>query len=294
MIKFVLATLAITFFSLTVQAKTSIWKVSLGGDKIYIGGTVHLLRDSDFPLPPEFDVAYKNSERIFFETDINALSTPAAQEKLLKSMTAEPGHRIDKLLSADTMKKLTDEVSKRGMDVNSLMPFKANMIVTVLLMSELRRLDVTLEGVDAYFNERAVKDGMPIGELETIELQLSFLSKIGEGKEEEFVRSSLHDLGKLKSMYEKLILAWRNGDRKQLESLVISEMKQDFPEVYEQLLVKRNNNWLPKITNMLKEPGTEYILVGVGHLIGPDGILTRLEKEGYKVDQVGEGEQGTK
>jgi uncharacterized protein YbaP (TraB family) len=232
MIKFVLSTLAITFCSLTTQAETSIWKVSLGENIIYIGGTVHLLRDSDFPLPPEFDVAYSNSDRIFFETDISALSTPAAQEKLFKSMMAESDHRIDKVLSAETMKKLTDEVAKRDLDINSLMPFKANMIVTVLMMTDLRRSGVTLEGVDAYFNDRAVKDGMPVGELETVEQQLSFLSKMGEGKEEEFVRSSLHDLDKLKSMYEKLILAWRNGDRKQLEALVISEMKQDFTEIY--------------------------------------------------------------
>jgi uncharacterized protein YbaP (TraB family) len=58
--------------------------------------------------------------------------------------------------------------------------------------------------------------------------------------------------------------------------------------------VQRNNNWLPKIKNMLKEPGTEYILVGVGHLIGPDGILTRLEKDGYKVDQISKGAKGYK
>ncbi|WP_028865823.1 TraB/GumN family protein [Psychromonas aquimarina] len=286
MFKFVLKTLALTFCSLTVQAESSVWKVSLGEESIYIGGTVHLLRHSDFPLPPEFDIAYKNSDRIFFETDIAALSDPEAQGKLLKSMTAAPGSRIDKLLSPETMEKLSDAVSQRGMNVNSLMSFKASMIVTVLQMTELKRLGVNIEGVDAYFHERAVADGMPVGELETLEQQLSFLSKMGEGKEEEFVRSSLHDLDELKSMYEGVVSAWRNGDRKQLEALFISEMKQDFPEVYEQLLVQRNNNWLPKIKSMFKEPGTEYILVGAGHLIGPDGILQRLEKEGYKVTQV--------
>ncbi len=286
MIKFVLRTLALTFCSLTAQAETSVWKVSLGQESVYIGGTVHLLRHSDFPLPPEFEIAYKNSDRIFFETDIAALSDPDAQEKLVKSMRAEPDNRIDKLLSAETMEKLSDAVSQRGMNFHSLMPFKASMIVTMLQMTELKRLGVDLEGVDAYFYERALEDGMPVGELETLEQQLSFLSKMGEGKEEEFVRSSLHDLDNLKSMYEELILAWRNGDRKQLETLFIREMKQDYPEVYEQLLVLRNNNWLPIIKNMFKQPGTEYILVGAGHLIGPDGLLQRLEKEGYKVTQV--------
>ena len=286
MIKFVLTSLALTFGCLTAQAETSVWKVSLEEESIYIGGTVHLLRDSDFPLPAEFYIAYRNSDRIFFETDIAALSEPATQGKVINSMMAETGHSIDKLLRAETMDKLSNAVSQRGLNFDSLMSFKASMIVTVLQMTELRRLGVTLEGVDSYFNERAVQDGMPVGELETVEEQLSFLSEMGEGKEEEFVRLSLRDLDKLKPMYEKLIAAWRNGDRKQLETLFISEMKQDFPEIYQQLLVQRNNNWLPKIKNMFKEPGTEYILVGAGHLIGPDGILQHLEKEGYSVTQV--------
>lgn len=288
MLKLTLTTLLLTFCCLTTHAETSVWKVNHGEEVIYIGGTVHLLRNSDFPLPAEFDIAYRNSSRIFFETDIAALSAPSTQEKMFVSMIAKPGHTIDKLISPDTMEKLTSAASKRGMDFNTLIRFKAGMIVTMLQISELMRLGVTLEGVDTHFNARAIQDHMPAGELETLEVQISFLSRMGEGKEEEFIRLSLRDLDKIELMYDKLILAWRNGDRKQLDTLLINEMKRDFPEVYEQLLVQRNNNWLPKIKNMFKEPGTEYVLVGVGHLVGPDGILQHLEKQGYNVTHVSE------
>ena len=36
----------------------SIWLVRSGDNVIYLGGTVHLLRPSDYPLPDEFDEAY--------------------------------------------------------------------------------------------------------------------------------------------------------------------------------------------------------------------------------------------
>jgi uncharacterized protein YbaP (TraB family) len=156
----------------------------------------------------------------------------------------------------------------------------------ILEVSELQRMGLTVEGVDAYFNERAIQDAMPTDELETLAVQLEFLSKMGEGNEEAFVQLSLRDLDKLEGLYDKILQAWRSGDRKQLDAIFISDMKQDFPEVYGQLLAQRNSNWLPMIHNMFEEPGTEYVLVGAAHLIGPDGLLQRLEKQGYDVAQV--------
>ena len=44
--------------TLALQAQSSVWKVSKGGNTLYIGGTSHLLRTSDYPLPAEFDLAY--------------------------------------------------------------------------------------------------------------------------------------------------------------------------------------------------------------------------------------------
>jgi uncharacterized protein YbaP (TraB family) len=286
MLKHCLISVLLTAYSLTSQAETSVWKVSKGQETVYIGGTVHLLRSTDFPLPGEFDIAYHNSDRIFFETDMTALSDPSTQQKLAIAMIAEPGHTVDKLLTPETLEQLADAAAKRGLDLNALMPFKASMIMMILEVSELQRMGLTVEGVDAYFNERAIQDAMPTDELETLAVQLEFLSRMGEGNEEEFVQLSLRDLDKLEGLYDEIILAWRNGDRKQLGALFISDMKQDFPEVYGQLLAQRNSNWLPIIHNMFEEPGTEYVLVGAAHLIGPDGLLQRLEKQGYEVAQV--------
>ncbi len=35
-----------------------------------------------------------------------------------------------------------------------------------------------------------------------------------------------------------------------------------------------------------KTPQTEFILVGVGHLVGQDGIIEALRKRGYKVTRL--------
>ena len=58
------------------SADTSVFKVSKDDEHLFIGGTIHMLAESDFPLPEEFDQAYQNAELIVFETDIAAMGSP--------------------------------------------------------------------------------------------------------------------------------------------------------------------------------------------------------------------------
>ena len=43
--------------SALLSAKGPVWKVSKGGQTVYLGGTIHLLSPSDYPLPEEFEEA---------------------------------------------------------------------------------------------------------------------------------------------------------------------------------------------------------------------------------------------
>ena len=53
--------------------------------------------------------------------------------------------------------------------------------------------------------------------------------------------------------------------------------------VYDALLKDRNQDWTPKIIDMLETPGTRLIAVGAGHLAGDDSVISMLRKEGYTV-----------
>ena len=46
---------------------SSVWRVEKDGKHIYVGGTIHLLRDKDHPLPKVFDDAYADSSKLIFE-----------------------------------------------------------------------------------------------------------------------------------------------------------------------------------------------------------------------------------
>lgn len=142
------------------------------------------------------------------------------------------------------------------------------------------------QGVDEHFYTRASNDGKSIQALESIQQQIDFIASMGAGVEDEMIRQTLLDIATLQTEFENMIQSWRNGDREKLEELFVKPMREQFESVYQQLLVQRNQNWLPQIKHYLQTPTTEFVMVGSAHLIGPDGLLLQLKKAGYSIKQL--------
>jgi uncharacterized protein YbaP (TraB family) len=51
--------------------------------------------------------------------------------------------------------------------------------------------------------------------------------------------------------------------------------------------VDRNTRWAATLDSVLKDPGTGtvFVVVGAGHLAGPDSVLKMREKDGWKVQR---------
>lgn len=73
--------------------------------------------------------------------------------------------------------------------------------------------------------------------------------------------------------------AWLADDLRLAEE-IDHRYRRDYPALYETLVVARNRAWVDRITVMLAEPATVFILMGTGHLVGPDGVLAILEQAG--------------
>ena len=85
---------------------------------------------------------------------------------------------------------------------------------------------------------------------------------------------------------DKLVSAWREGNREELNEQLIEFLARDYPYVYDDLVVKRNKNWLPQLATYFDTGDIEFVLVGAAHLIGEFGLLTLLASDGYKIEQL--------
>lgn len=270
----------------TLWAETSLWEIASGNQTLYLGGTCHVLRSSDYPLPEEFDRAYREAGLVVFEADPGKMNAFEAQQKILAGAVYRDGRTLSDVLSPATYKALQDYCRQRGIPLQNLARFKPSILAVTLLTIELQKRGVNAGGVDLHYHERAVADGKAVGALETVEQQIDFILNLGKGHEDAFMASTLEDMDRLDEVFERLIAAWRSGDEAALEALTSGEVREKFPSVYRMLFVDRNRAWLPAIEAYLRTPQKELILVGAGHLPGDEGLLAMLRSSGYKVRKV--------
>ena len=286
-IKRILFSITLVLFICTqALAESSVWKIQKGESVLYLGGTCHLLRPSDYPLPAEFDKAYQAADILVFETDPGKLNDPLLQQKLLLKAMYDDGSTIDRHLSSKTYRLLSEYCASKGIPIATLSQFKPSIIIVMITVIELAKLGVTQEGVDVYFYQSAVRDKKAVAGLETADEQIQFLVGMGDGNEDAFVNHSIKDLKSIKQQYESVVDAWKNGDAQKLNELLVAELKTKAPKLYKELLVERNENWLPMIEAYEKTPRKEFILVGVAHLVGSDGIVEGLKRKGYRVEKL--------
>lgn len=284
-IKTALLPLAIAL-SPCAMSDSSVWKVSKGDNHLYVGGTVHLLPEDQFPLPVEFDKAYKASETIVFEVPDLSMESPEIQQMLIQNMLYDDGRTLETVLSKETYERLVKVCESYGLPLANFNGMKPSMVTLVLAVTEYTRLGMMAEGVDSYFEDKAIKDNKARSGLESIEYQIKMLSAMGEGVEDDFIKKSLDDLPKSKELMDKLLAAWRIGDMKTTDRVMGQAMAGYSPALYQNLLVKRNNNWLPKIEEMMATKEIEFILVGVAHLAGKDSVLSQLANKGYDISKI--------
>lgn len=268
-----------------LSAQTSVWEVSNGTHSVYLGGTCHMLKASDFPLPEPFDQAYAAADSLVMEVDPAAVNDPAFALRMMQKGSYRDGRTLQSVLSAEAYTALAEQCKKSGMPIEMLNKFKPSMAVLMLTVNELMKAGVTQEGVDMHFAKRAHTDGKEIASLETADFQLDLITSLGEGIENEMVLYGLQDLDQLSALFDEMIIAWRSGDLDTINSLFVEDMAQ-YPEIYDSMLKDRNARWLPQIEAMLQSEPIEYVLVGVAHIPGKDGLITLLEAKGYSVTEL--------
>ena len=269
----------------SVSADTSLWKVQLNTSVTYLGGTCHVLREADYPLPEEFEKAYEDSDIIVFETEIGELNSIGTQEMIIRKGIYNDGLSLDKVLSHKTYDILRRYCESLGIPVSSLNKLKPSLVVLTLLGLELQKMGVDQTGVDSYFHHKATMEGKKAEGLESVKEQIEFVLSMGRDNEDDFIEHSIKDLKKTKQTINELIAAWKQGDEDKLYEVFVAQMKKDYPDLYETLLAGRNREWLPEIERYLQTSQKEFILVGVGHLVGEDGIIEHLRRRGYKINK---------
>jgi uncharacterized protein YbaP (TraB family) len=274
------------FASAAAWAKPALWVVKDADTTIYLFGTVHLLpTDTDWRYPA-LDQALAASDSLTIElTD----DDPVRMQALVLQYGLDPAHPLSDKLSATenaTLAKAAQTVGVPG-GVNTLQMMRPWLAGLTLAVAPLLKAGMDpAHGVDKLLKAQMLAAGKPVDGLETAEQQIRFLADLPADVELEFLRSTLRDVDKSRAELTTLIDAWKNGDVATIARIEDEDLAQHAPELYQRLLVQRNQAWATKITAMLQQPGTFFIAVGAAHLAGPDSVQAQLETRGTSVKRL--------
>lgn len=265
---------------------SSVFRVCKGSDCFYLGGTVHILPDSQYPLPDPFIDAYQQSDTVMLEAPLPAPEDEAAQRQLLTAMQFPNGETLSQHLSSAIQTQLDHALRKYGLQLANFNQFRAGFVATQLILLETQRTGLKGIGVDAYFETRARRDQKKLAYLESLDFQLQLLATLADGRESEFIEIALAELPKTAPELRKLLAAWRSGNLQQIERDVLLPTATQDPRTYQRLFVQRNQQWLPKLLALFGNRSTELVLVGTGHLAGEHGVIAMLRAQGITVTQL--------
>ena len=292
-------TFAICFFFLVVVAanlyaqqreeitpsKSCLWVVENIANKVFLMGSLHVLKSSAYPLAAEIDQAYASSQRLVFETDIGAMMDPPILAKMMEIGVYPEGQDLFQNISADTRKILEKKLNDIGLPPANISRFKPWFLAVTLTTLELQRLGFNPQyGIDLHFYTKAKADQKELAFLESVEYQLNLLGKMNAQDQRSFLSQTLKDLDISAQLADDMMAAWQNGDTDKLYQLLFKSFE-DHPGIEERLLTRRNKDWLQQIEKMMQEPKNTMVIVGAGHLIGPEGLVELLKQKGHEVKQ---------
>lgn len=266
-----------------------LWKVSDHDNAIYLLGSFHLLKTSDYPLSADVEAAFEDAAALVFEVEPSELTSPDTIAKFQAAAGYEDGGSLSAVLPEDVMARLGVLLSASGgslaqMETMEPWAISLGMVIGMAQSAGFR----PEQGLDNHFIRRAAEAGKPVSGLETIDVQVAAMDGTPHSEQ-------VYSLSKLlenpqDSMRELLDLhqAWRAGDIARLDGDMRKEMQTHTPVSYRMINLDRNNAWLPEIEKRLSQQGTDNTLIVVGslHLIGEDGVVEKLRAKGYQVERI--------
>ncbi len=269
----------------TACAEPALWAIKDQDSTIYLFGTIHVLRPDTQWRSPKIDQALKSSGDLTLE--IVGADDPNVMQPLLLKYGLDPNHPLSGKIPADQFKHASELAQVGGVPpqvLNMMRPWLA--AVSLSLVPVVKAGYDPKSGVEPTLAKEILAAGKAENAFETPEQQIRFFADLPAKTETDFLASTLEDADDGVDKVDKMVASWAAGDTAALEQQFISEMKGDYPALYDLLIVKRNENWAQQLKTKLAGSGVSFVAVGSGHLVGPDSVQVQLAKLGIKAERV--------
>jgi len=279
-------------FPLSIFAEPLLWQVNSAGSQknappVYLFGSIHYGQDSFYPLPPRIQGAFESSDVLAVEIDTENLNPGEAAATVRRHGLYSTGKSLRSALSKEDwslLRKISKQLNIEPLQMNGVKPW---LVAVQLLDLEIRTTDYSQDkGVDQHILRQGHHHKLV--ELETMEQQLSIFSQLTEAEQVQFLRQTLEGFDESAKTLTSLAQAWLEGDEARLAELILGAFEDDemSQKLYQLIFVDRNQQMSAAVEQFLLDDQAVFMVVGLGHLLGTDGVVAELGRRGYIVTQL--------
>jgi len=280
---FILLILIVLSFSSKKKPKQNLlWEITSPQikEKSYLFGTIHLIEKEFFQFPDFLKEKINSSTNILFETpypissNIKELITLQEYENLLDYFSE---NEKDKILKWSLSNLKLDE-KEFVMNFGKFKPF-----VLFQTIIQLPFLDKSVSYEQEIYKHIKLTSKNIEG-LETIEEQIEVLDKLPIEIQKKQIITAIDSASQNQKILLEIQKAYKFQDLKIIHKYIVNESNFNSynSDVF---LAERNKKWLPKIISKLNSKST-FIAVGAGHLLGDEGLINLLRKQGFKLKSI--------
>lgn len=274
-----------------------LWKVT-GRDickPSYLFGTIHLETSKYIDSIPGLRDAIANVDAVYGEVQMDSFTDNDMRMRAVSNLIAPLDSTIDKLLTKEEYQLVDSVVNSYFMgmatleNLSKLKPSALSSLLSVMQMKKYfpEQLGIN-DGLDVAVQAAGRELGKRIGGLETTEMQINmFYGTPLDVQAQELVNFCRMD-NDIINYSKELCDAYHAQDLDTLEKLfLLEEVGEDeiTNEIMETLAYERNRRWMNTITEIIPRESM-LVAVGAGHLVGKDGLIELLRRDGYTVEPV--------
>jgi len=295
------------------EGSPALWRVDHMGQTMWLFGTIHQLppeqRRRPWILPgsrtsrinPRLRPspwrtravmeALADADELVLEINesVSPARIPGIAEQLFSSSS---GATVVDRLPPRKRRELEQAAAERGVDRDSVAAMDAAGIIFLLAMLPPRDGTPPASSVEFWLRLAARLHDIEITGLESSEIRIdSMRAAFAQVDTEEAIDAVIDWMQKSDTGSEEdnddraLYQAWMRGDTAAFDAL-ITDFARRHPSMYDAFMHQRIKTWMEPIGNMLTDANDEFIAVGMGHMVGPDGLIQRLRRRGYTVRRV--------
>jgi uncharacterized protein len=260
-----------------------VWKVTRGTNVLYLGGSIHALKSSDYPLPTAYNRAFDASDRLVFEVDPKALLE--SSKGILKAGEYPKGDSLKNHVDPRTYDYLQRVFGLLKVPETKFARYRPWFLSLVLQAPALHGMSDTL-GVEEFLLRRARANSKPVSGLESAREHAEvFLGLTDRQSEAMLLMMFLPTQRSRGSTGDEIARAWRRGDADTDTRIMVDEFR-SFPSLADRFLTDRNRKWIPKIEGYVESGKTYFVVAGAAHMGGPRGLVAILRARGYHIEQL--------